>query len=203
MMQTRQVLMQAMLYHKKDGLTIDELVAQLDISRNAVGQHLATLERDGFVEAKGQRASGGRPSRTYSLSEKGYETFPRHYALIAQKFLETTRDTLGEEATETLLMKMADDLADELRPRLQILPASERLAAVVQIMNELGYQATSTEDAEAISAVNCVYHKLAKETRAICRYDVKLLSLLLERPIDHTSCMADGDGRCLFRLKEA
>jgi DeoR family suf operon transcriptional repressor len=198
---TRHALMEALLPHKGQGLTIEELSSALDISRNAVQQHVSNLERDGLIEPKGQRASGGRPSRTYALSEKGYESFPRNYALLAQTMLETARAALGDEAVEGLLMKMADDLADNLRPRLDKLPPGQRLAEVVQIMNELGYEAAPSDDAKAISAVNCIYHKLAQQTRAICRFDVRLLSLLLDHEIDHTSCMATGDGRCHFQLE--
>jgi predicted ArsR family transcriptional regulator len=189
------------LHHKAEGLTIDALSDHLKISRNAVQQHITSLERDGLIEAKQQRATGGRPSRAYTLSEKGYEAFPRNYDLLAQTMLETAHHTLGEAAVEALLTQMADELAKDLQPRLQALPASERLGAVLEVMNKLGYQAQATADEAGIAAVNCVYHKLAKQTRAICRYDVKLLSLLLERPIAHTSCMADGNNQCIFKIK--
>lgn len=193
--------MHNLLPYKEEGLTIDELSLRLGISRTAVQQHLSSLERDGFIESLKRPSTGGRPSRSYSLSEKGYEAFPRKYDLLAQTMLETAAETLGENAVEALLTRMAEDLASDLQPRVQALPAEDRLAAVVEVMNELGYQAESTADASGIAAVNCIYHKLAQQTRAICRYDVKLLSLLLARPIDHTSCMADGQNQCVFRLR--
>lgn len=199
-MDTRQTLLQTLLHHKEDGLTIDELSARLGISRTAVQQHVSALERDGLLRRLGRRSTGGRPSRAYALSEQGYEAFPRNYDLLAEAMLETASETLGEEAVEVLLSKMADELARTLRPRLQALEPQQRLAAVMQIMNDLGYDASQLEGEEGIAAVNCVYHKLAQRSRAICRYDVRLLSLLLERPIDHTSCMADGDNQCVFRL---
>lgn len=200
MADTRYQLMQSLLPHKEAGLTIDELSGILGISRNAVQQHLTGLERDGLVSFIARRSTGGRPSRAYTLSEKGYETFPRNYALLAQTMLETARVTLGEEAVEKLLMRMADELAEDLRPRLSRTDAQGRLAVVVEVMNELGYEATPLPDESGISAVNCIYHKLAQQTRAICRYDVRLLSLMLGEGVDHTSCMADGQNQCVFRL---
>lgn len=197
---TRQQLMQALLHHKEAGLTIEELSASLGISRNAVQQHLTGLERDGLVGFLTQRNTGGRPSRAYTLSEKGYETFPRNYAMLAQTMLETAHATLGEEAVEKLLMRMADDLAEEMKPRLSRTTAGGRLEAVVEVMNELGYEATALPGGTGISAVNCIYHKLAEHTRAVCRYDVRLLSLMSGEGIDHTSCMADGQTQCVFRF---
>ena len=46
---TRQSLMRALL-HNKGGMTVQALAQALDISRNAVRQHLNSLERDGLVE---------------------------------------------------------------------------------------------------------------------------------------------------------
>ena len=202
MIDTRQNLMQTLLHHKETGLTIDELSENLSITRNAVQQHITALERDGLVIVKGQRSTKGRPSRTYVLSEKGYESFPRNYALLAQQMLETARDTLGEDAVETLLSHMADDLASDLKPQLNTLNEAERLTAVVDIMNSLGYQASALQNKQGIAAVNCIYHKLAAQTRAICRYDVNLISQLTGKTIDHTCCMADGDSTCTFELRE-
>lgn len=194
--------MQALLHHKEKGLAIDELSERLNISRNAVQQHVTGLERDGLITTLGQHSTGGRPSRTYGLSQKGYETFPRNYVMLAQAMLQTARDALGEEAVETLLMRMADELAEDLEPRVAQVEDSDRLGAVIEIMNELGYDATTLPNQEGISAVNCIYHKLAEQTRAICRYDVRLLSLLTGKSIDHTTCMADGDNQCVFKLSD-
>lgn len=202
-MDTRRMLMQQLLANKQSGLTIDQLSSYLGISRNAVQQHVTSLERDGLITAVGMNATGGRPSRAYGLTESGYESFPRKYAMVAQSLLEAARETLGEEAVETLLMKMADDLAHSVRVRLPQAGGTERLETVVEIMNELGYDASPLPDGEGIAAVNCIYHKLAQQTRAICRYDVKLLSLLLDQEVQHTRCMADGAGQCVFkRMKQ-
>ena len=191
--------MQQLLTNKEAGLTIDELSNYLGINRNAVQQHITSLGRGGFVTTVGMNATGGRPSRAYGLTEQGYENFPRNYAMLAQSLLAAATETLGEEAVETLLMKMADDLAQSVHQRLQQGRGIERLKTVVEVMNELGYDASPLPYDEGIAAVNCVYHKLAQQTRAICRYDTKLLSLLLDKEVQHMSCMADGAGQCVFK----
>lgn len=195
---TREELMRTLLQHRDRGLTIDELSRELEITRNAVHQHLVGLERDGLVATVEQRSTGGRPSRAYGLTEQGLEVFPRNYALMAQGLLATAADTLGEEAVERLLMEMARRLSDELSPKLDGLEGRERFRAVIVLMNELGYEASELGEERGISAVNCIYHKLARQTRAVCRYDDRLLSLLLGEEVQRTCCMADGDARCEF-----
>lgn len=148
-----------------------------------------------------QRRTGGRPSRVYALSDRGYESFPRRYALLARRLLEAAREALGEQGLDTLLKRVAVDLAGELAPRLQQLPPGDRLRAVMEIMNELGYEASPAPEGTGpgIAAANCIFHQLARETRAVCRFDVELLSRLLGSELHQVACMADGHPSCIFR----
>ena len=58
---TQRALLRALL-HNQPGLTIDALGDTLAISRNAVRQHIAALERDGLLA----RGATGRSSSTCS-----------------------------------------------------------------------------------------------------------------------------------------
>ena len=194
---SRSEILRALLRNKA-GLTLDELGEALGISRNAIRQHVDVLERDGLVRVAGRRtATGGRPSRAYGLTEEGLETFPRQYDGLAAGLLETVRDDLGDEALEALLARMAHDVATAEQDALAALPEPARREAVVALMNRLGYDARVTPDG-SIVAVNCVFHKLAAKTRAVCRYDERLLSALLGYGVRLGGCMQDGANGCTF-----
>jgi len=49
---------------RRGGMTTDELAGALGLTDNAIRAHLATLERDGFVQAQGERRDGriGKPA---------------------------------------------------------------------------------------------------------------------------------------------
>ena len=198
---TRSALLDALLENKQHGLTLEQLATHLGVSRNAVRQHVTALERDGLVTAQGMRAGSRRPSRTYGLTESGAEEFPRRYDLLALSLLEALRDTVGDETTETVLNALVDKVAARWLPALERLEPGTRAAEVVQLMNKLGYHArgvTGAGSASGIEAVNCVYHRVARETRIVCRFDERLLSRLLGETVSLTSCMAEGDGSCVF-----
>ena len=55
----RQVLTQ--LIERKRGVTVDEIIASVGLSRTAVNQHLMVLEREGYVRKAASRKTGGRP----------------------------------------------------------------------------------------------------------------------------------------------
>ena len=59
----RQQQLLALLLRNKAGLTVDDLSQQLQITRNAVRQHLAALERDDLVQRGETKPSGGRPEQ--------------------------------------------------------------------------------------------------------------------------------------------
>src|SRR5262245_31049520 len=64
-----------LLLNEKAGLTVDGLSSRLQISRNAVRQHLTALERDRLVQRGDTQPSGGRPEQLYQLTEAGAELF--------------------------------------------------------------------------------------------------------------------------------
>lgn len=195
---TRASLLDALLENRSEGLTLEDLAARLGVTRNAVRQHVTALERDGLVTARGLRKGPRRPSRTYGLTERGEEEFPRRYDLLAVSMLQTLRSRLGEEAAQTVLLGMVDEIAARWLPRLERLEPEARRSEVVAIMNLLGYHASPAPEVGGVAAVNCVYHKVARETRAVCRFDEALLSRLLGSEVRLTACMAEGDGSCVF-----
>ena len=204
---TRSALLDALLEHKDEGMTLEQLSERLGVTRNAVRQHVTALERDGLVAASGMRPGVRRPSRTYGLTDLGAEEFPRRYDLLALSLLEALRDTVGDDVAERVLDALVERVADRWLATLERLTPAARTAEVVRIMNRLGYHAhavTETSDEDqvagtgAVEAVNCVYHRVARETRLVCRFDERLLSRLLGRPVGLTSCMAEGDGSCVF-----
>ncbi len=184
---------------RHEGSTVEELAETLEVSRNAVQQHVTGLERDGLIRVSGHRTTGGRPSRAYSLTEAALELFPRSYARLADDMLRNVRALFGEEGLERMLTKMADELATELAPRLAGKQGSERLLVVAAILSELGYDA-SVDDQGRLRAANCIFHQLARSSPAVCRYDQILLQRLLGEDVHLQSCITEGTAACVFGL---
>ena len=75
-------------------MTADELAGALGLTDNAVRAHLATLERDGFVRAQGERRDGrvGKPATLYQISPEAEPLFSKAYLPL----LTTLLAALGE-----------------------------------------------------------------------------------------------------------
>jgi predicted ArsR family transcriptional regulator len=202
---TQQVLMRVLL-RNKDGLTVEALANILDVSRNAVRQHLTSLERDGLVAKGRTQASGGRPEQLYVLTHAGEERFPRQYSWFSEMLLQMLQAEFGSAGLEEKLLEMGRSVAEALMMRL---PGEEnagkRVAAIAEIMQEIGYDAvTKTENGEQeIEAHNCVFHELAAKCPQVCSFDLALLSSCSGRRVEHRSCMVRGDDACRFRFEPA
>jgi len=203
--QTQRNLLLALLRNRK-GLTVDNLTDELAISRNAVNQHLVSLDRGGFIGSSLLTSTGGRPSKVYTLSSQGLELFPRHYALFSNLLVHWLKQKLSEKELEACMVELGTQVAQEFKSRVQKRHSeSGKLEEVASIMQELGYEARVETDAEnngEIVASNCVFHKLASECDKVCSLDLSLMSNLLDAEIDHKECMVDGGSCCRFSTCE-
>ena len=200
---SRQEQILTLLLNSAAGMSIDQLAATLEISRNAVKQHLLGLEMRKLVKEAGLNITGGRPSRRYILTDQGINSFPKQYAWFCNLLLSELAAELNTEALEQMMWNMGVKLANSLVQQFAHKNQAEKLVALVDLMQGLGYHAAleQQDGLSAIKAVNCVYHDLAKQYPELCRFDQALISTLLGNPIEQTACMAKSDCACRFNVR--
>ncbi|WP_223529944.1 helix-turn-helix transcriptional regulator [Pseudomonas sp. BF-B-26] len=194
---TQQDLLNALLHHA-GGMSIDELADHLSVTRTAVRQHLAALERDALVLRGETRPTGRRPEQLYRLTDHAREQFPRQYQMLASVLIEEVADIIGPDALASLMRSMGRKLALDREPQV----VDE--ARIVQHMNQAGYEAEvffrSSDDKEIV-AHNCVFHRLAAAHPVVCELDLALIGALGGGEVDHTECMVRGGYVCRFKLR--
>ncbi|OAI06391.1 transcriptional regulator [Methylomonas methanica] len=202
---SRQEQILKLLLSSTAGMSIDELAARLEISRNAVKQHLTGLEKDQLVREAALNSTGGRPSRNYTLTEQGRNRLPKQYPWFCNLLLGELKEELGEKALRQMLWRMGVNLAQSLAPQFSGKDPVQKQSALVELMQSLGYHAEmDTEQVQpTIKAVNCVYHDLAQQYPELCEFDRALMSTLLDKPIEQTACMALQDCACKFKICNA
>lgn len=178
------------------------MATRLGISRNATKQHVVVLENQQWVQEAALNSTGGRPARSYRLTEQGINRFPKQYAWFCNLLLSEVVTELGTEALQQLMWKLGVKLANSLAPQFSLKDPGEKLIALVELMQSLGYHAEIEQQGEhtSIKARNCVYHDLAKQHPALCQFDQALIATLLEKPIRQSACMAKMDCDCRFNI---
>ncbi len=193
---TQQDLLHALL-RQPAGMSIDDLAQVLSITRTAVRQHLAALERDGLVERGDTRPTGRRPEQLHRLSEQGRELFARQYPLLANLLIGEVAGLLGQDALRALMRELGRKLAADLEHEVVGEPR------IVEHMNAAGYEAEvffrSTGEAQIV-AHNCVFHDLAKAHPLVCELDLALIGALGGAEVSHEECMLRGGQVCRFAL---
>jgi DeoR family transcriptional regulator, suf operon transcriptional repressor len=200
---TQQKLLTKLL-EAKAGLTIDDLVAQVDITRSAVKQHLSGLERSGFVQHSTSR-SGGRPKFLYTLTESGIDLFPKRYSWFSRVMFENLRKKIGASKFGSYMYELGVDMSAAAIPRLVGKTRVERVVEIVRIMNETGFAARTIAPEKGdklprIECKNCVFHDLSKDYIEVCQFDLGFLSGLMGAPIEHQECMQRGGQACRFKF---
>ncbi len=204
--QTQQRLLK-LLNKNKSGLTISDLTDLLGVSRNAVKQHLTSLEKNNLIESGALIKTAGRPIQNYVLTMEGKENFSRKYSWFAQILLENIRLEKGKNGLSDFLEKIGIDISNKYLPDLNKLKVKARLNKAASILSELGYEAeiVSSKDKSEISKLeisNCVFQHLAVSCPEICQFDLSLLSNLTGQKIEQQSCIARDGNVCSFGVKK-
>lgn len=200
---TQQKLLTKLL-ESKTGLTVDELAAEVAITRSAVKQHLSGLEASGFVQHTSSK-SGGRPRFLYTLTESGIDLFPKRYSWFSRVMFENLRKHIGVTKFARYMYELGVDMSAAAIPRLVGKTRIERVVEIVKIMNETGFAARvisprKGEKLPRIECKNCVFHDLSKDYTEVCQFDLGFLSGLMGAPIEHEECMQRGGHACRFRF---
>ncbi len=198
----RQIL--ELLLENKQGLCIDDIAKALNISRNAVQQHISVLEVEGYLQAGELNKTAGRPVRRYILTEAGINSFPKQYAWFSKLMLAELKNEIGSEAFERYMNRLGENLAQNYLHRFTGKPIDERRNELLKIMNELGFK-TGKPDEEnqhgmTIKAYNCIFHDLAQKHNEICQFDSALMTALLGKDLELSECMAKGGRLCCFNI---
>jgi DeoR family transcriptional regulator, suf operon transcriptional repressor len=199
----RQIL--ELLLKNKEGLCIDEMAKTLHISRNAVQQHISVLELEGYLQAGELNKTAGRPMRRYVLTEAGINSFPKQYAWFSTFMLTDLKNEIGHEAFQRYMHKLGDSLSQSYQYRFAGKKPTERREELLKIMDEMGFKTSSKtdsvdDDPTTIKAYNCIFHDLAQKHNEICKFDIALMTALLEKDVELTECMARGNGVCCFKI---
>jgi len=191
---------------RRGEMTTDELAAALGLTDNAIRVHLATLERDGLVQARGERRDGriGKPATVYTVSPHVDTLFSRAYIPLLTSLL----SALGDRLTAKELRELLEDVGGRLaagvaHPSGEL---SERVAAASNLLNQLG-GLSSVDEVEAgrryiIRSCGCPLGVAVSERPEVCEAMVALISKMTLANV-RSCCWQSGRPSCCFEIEES
>jgi predicted ArsR family transcriptional regulator len=179
--------------------TVDELAEALDLTDNAVRAHLATLERDGFVQQRGERRGSGKPAYVYDLAPQAEQLFPKAYGPVLHQLMEVLSERMTPEELEAALRETGQRLAakrnapsGDLRKRLEV---------AVDVLNELGGMAELEQHnaTYCIHGYSCPLAAAVQGHPEVCRLAQAMLTELIGVPVQEC-CQYGETPHCRFTV---
>ncbi len=184
---------QILVHLQSGGHTVDQLGRLLELTPNAVRNHLASLEREGLVAVTGKRPGLRKPALIYGLTGRARELLSRAYLPVLQQLLAT----LTTSERTAVLREVGRRLA-AAAPRVDG-SRKERVAVASRVIDQLG-TTTRLETRGRTTAIvgsACPLAELVKENPEVCRVVEALVSEVSGLPAKE-ECDRGDHPRCTF-----
>jgi predicted ArsR family transcriptional regulator len=181
--------------------TVNDLAAALKVTDNAVRAHLISLERDGLIERHGMQPGVRKPHVSYGLAHAAEQIFPKAYGPLLKHFVTVVSKRLTLRELNTSMREVGRAIAKEYLDDLPEKKRSERLAAALEVLKELGGAATIHKEngTQIIRSRNCPLAAVTAHHPAACLIAESLLTELIGVPVKE-HCTKGDPPFCCFEI---
>ena len=184
-------------------MTVTEIAGRLILTDNAIRAHLLSLERDGLVEQKGIIKGFRKPHHTFGLTDEARHLFPKPYAFLFNKLVETLKRTLSPAAILNALRDIGRSIAREntspddsdMPGRLDdVLKALETLGGAARVEMENGKTVVKSE--------SCPFNEAVSEHPEVCKVAESMIEEIVGKPVKEV-CDRTASPKCCFEIDAA
>jgi predicted ArsR family transcriptional regulator len=196
-------------------LSASEVAEVFGVHRTVARAHLERLAELSLVESgTRRRTGGGRPAKTYVVSEERIEVMlpPRRYERLSRLLLRLIGSTLAPDVAADAAFELGcafgAETAAEIAGDGAQSPVGLAPQAVAAWLDEAGYSVTLDDGAKGVVAVevrNCVYRELAEEhPDIVCPFDRGMVCGMLGVEASahtQTHSICAGDEYCRHEMR--
>jgi predicted ArsR family transcriptional regulator len=178
----------------------ETIASDLDVTPNAVRQHLTNLERDGLVVSHPEKGGRGRPALLFALTERADAVFPKRYGQLATMVLREVEEQGGPEALDEIFARVASRHAGAIEHELVGLDFDKKLNRVVAWIGRAGTLAEQTETPEGVKITihNCPFRNTALKFPQVCTITPQLITQLMDASVSQSDSIHRRDPYCSF-----
>jgi predicted ArsR family transcriptional regulator len=188
------------LLRRRGRCSAETIANGLDLTPNAIRQHLTNLERDGLVVSQPERSGRGRPALLFALTERADAVFPKRYGQLATMVLQDIQEMGGPEALDELFARVAARHAKAIEKDLDGLGFEEKLNRVVAWIGRAGTLVERSEAPEGIRVTihNCPFRNTALKFPQVCTITPQLITGLTGAAVSQSDSIHRRDPYCSF-----
>ncbi len=188
-------------YLRKHGATsVIDLAAATRVTPVSIRHHLSALQAEGLIAAVETHSGVGRPKLLYSLTQTALERFPTKYVRLTDRLLDEMKSAMPAPMIERMFAAIAQDIAADHASKFEGKTLEEKVNLLVELLGEEGFLAAWNKvgDAYHLTEYNCPYFIIGQRHPEVCTLDQTLISKVLNAPVEKTTCLLNGDQRCVF-----
>ena len=188
------------LLRRRGRSSAETIANELDLTPNAIRQHLTNLERDGLVVSQPERSGRGRPSLLFALTERADAVFPKRYGQLATMVLQEVQDMGGPEALDEVFARVAARHAGAIEKDLEGLDFDDKLRKVVSWIGRAGTLVEQSDGPEGVRVTihNCPFRNTALKFPQVCTITPQLISRLTGAAVSQSDSIHRRDPYCSF-----
>lgn len=196
------------LLQKNSSDTVEGLAKAIGLAPATIRRHLDILQRDQLVAYEQVRKRTGRPEYSFYLTDDGQEALPKDYdrllGMVVQELSamtsEDTKQKSGNQLLELVFQRLSDGVAQSYESDLAGKDLTDRLATLVGHLGREDFfpEAEMVDGMLRIRLLNCPFRSVALQNKAVCTFDLNLISTMLDLDVEREHCIHDGDSGCMY-----
>jgi predicted ArsR family transcriptional regulator len=190
------------LLRQRDEMTVAQLAKSLDVTATAVRQRLSRLLGQGLVERRVVKASRGRPSHYYALTDRGRRQTGDNFSDLAIALWDEVRAVRDPEVRRGLVQRVAQRMAEKYADQVTGETVGERMEALAGVYRNRQIPLEVNHDGQkslpVLTALACPYPELAEKDRSVCAMERMMFAELLDADLRLSQCRLDGGACCTF-----
>jgi predicted ArsR family transcriptional regulator len=203
LMKTHEKIIQLL---KTEGpLTAKILASELGLTTMGVRQHVQGLEDSGDVIFKDEKAARGRPTRYWSLTDKGNSRFADRHDELTVQLVDSVITLFGDDGLEKLISHREETSMVNYRLALaDRFGVEEKLQTLAKLRSDEGYMAM----VEAHDGVfwlienHCPICAAASKCLSFCRSELQMFQTLMSEvaTVSREEHIVEGARRCAYKV---
>ncbi|AMP99319.1 Putative transcriptional regulator [Pedobacter cryoconitis] len=194
-----------MLLKTRGALTASAIAQELGMTKEGARLQLLKYTEEGLIEATNESSGVGRPKQFFSLTASGHEKFPDTHAELTVKLINTIRNTLGDNALQSVMDANEQTGRDKYMLELAAFDTlEERIAKLTEIRSREGYMAEYSKDGDGYLFVenHCPICAAATSCQGFCSGELNVFRFVLGEKVEinRLDHIVSGDRRCSYRI---
>jgi predicted ArsR family transcriptional regulator len=192
---------------RKGTVSVNLLTRELGLTKTAVRRHLLTMEKRGLIERRLLPGRRGRPSLAFHLTTAAHRLFPSKEAELLDRLLRSLMDSGHEDWVNRFFEDYWHERYEKIRRRLLHIGKDDlktRMKVLTEELENEGFMPRASfakrGSQMTLRECHCPIEAASRMTKFPCRLEQRLISRVLNAPIQNAAIKTDSGDACEFTL---